>query len=104
MRRALRIRPLATADIDHAAAYLLTENPPAAVAFLDALESAFALLSEQPGMGSPRYAHLIPAEILRMWPLAGFPYLIFYLERDAALDIVRVLHTARDLPTLLTES
>ena len=97
----MRIRPLATADIDHAAAYLFEENPAAATAFVDALENALTLLSEQPGIGSTRYAHLLPGATLRMWPLSGFPYLIFYLERADILEVIRVLHGVRDLPALL---
>ena len=97
----MHIRPRATADIDHAAAYLFEENPVAAAAFLDALEGAFALLTEQPGIGSTRYAHLLPGTTLRMWPLSGFPYLIFYLERADILEVIRVLHGVRDLPAQL---
>lgn len=97
----MSIRPLATADIDHAAAYLFEENSVAAVAFLDALEAAFTLLSEQPGIGSTRYAHLLPGATLRMWSLNGFPHLIFYLDRADTLEVIRVLHGARDLPAKL---
>jgi plasmid stabilization system protein ParE len=34
----------------------------------------------------------------------AFPYLIFYLERDAYVDVWRVLHTRRDMPRLLPHS
>lgn len=78
MKRTLHVRPLATADIDHAAAFLYDENPAAASAFLEAIEAAFDLLKEQPGVGSPRYAHLLPGVNLRMWPLRHFPHLIFF--------------------------
>lgn len=101
MSRALHVRPLATADIDHAAAFLFDENPTAAVSFLDALEAAFGLLVERPGIGSPRYAQLLPGVTLRMWPVKGFPHLIFYLDRAGAIEVVRVLHGARDLPAIL---
>jgi len=99
--RVLRVRPLATADIDHAAAFLFDENPAAAVSFLDAVEAAFDLLVEPPGIGSPRYAHLLPGVNLRMWPVKGFPHLIFYLDRAGGIEVVRVLHGARDLPAIL---
>lgn len=103
MRRALRIRPLATADIDHAAAFLFAEHPTTAGAFLAAVEAAFGLLVEQPGSGSPRHAHLLPGVILRMWPVPGFPHLICYLERADAVEVLRLLHGARDLPAILRD-
>jgi toxin ParE1/3/4 len=99
----LQIRPLATADIDHAAAYLYQENPDMAAAFLDCLEQSFNSMLGQPGAGSPRYAHVMPGAFLRMWPVNRFPYLVFYLEFDGVLEVVRVLHQARDLPALLSE-
>jgi toxin ParE1/3/4 len=99
----VRVRPLAEADIDSASSYLWQENPQAAIRFLEELELAFARLAEQPGMGSPRYAHLLIEGNLRMWTLATFPYLVFYLERPDHLDVVRVLHEVRDLPRLLQE-
>ena len=38
-----------------------------------------------------------------MWPVAGSAHLIFYLERADHIDIVRVLHSARDIPALLRD-
>jgi toxin ParE1/3/4 len=102
-RRVLRVRPLATADIDHTAAFLFDENPVAAMSFLDAVETAFGLLVEQPGIGSPRYARLLPGVTLRMWPVQGFPHLIFYLDRAEAVEVLRVLHGARDIPAILLD-
>jgi toxin ParE1/3/4 len=99
----LRIRPLATADIDHAAAYLFEENPAAATSFLESLKVAFDGMRAQPGAGSPRYGHLLPGVTLRMWPLGRFPYLVFYLEHEGWLEVLRVLHQARDLPALLLD-
>jgi toxin ParE1/3/4 len=97
----VRIRPAADADIDHALAYLWEENPAAASNFLDAVERDFQKLSLNPGIGSPRYAHILPIKRLRMWPVSGFPHLVFYLERADHIDIIRVLHSARDIPSVL---
>jgi len=99
----VRVRPLADADIDTASAYLRRHDPEAASRLLAALERAFRELARHPGAGSPRYAHVLPAEGLRMWPVAGSAYLIFYLERPDHIDIVRVLHGARDIPVLLRD-
>lgn len=99
-----RVRPLGDADIDRALVYLRSQNPEAALRFLAALERAFRELSRNPGAGSPRYAQALPAEGLRMWPIRGFAYLISYFERVDHLDVVRVLHSARDIPAMLRDA
>lgn len=104
MKRRLLVRPRATADIDEAVNWLAPQSLPAATGFLDAVEQAFALLSERPEIGSPRYAHLLPDLAPRMWPLTGYPYLVFYLLRTDTAEVIRVLHGHRDLPPQLTES
>lgn len=98
-----RVRPLADTDIDRVLVDVRSQNPEAASRLLAALERAFRDLSEHPGAGSPRYAHVLPAEGLRMWPVTRFPYLIFYFERADHLDVVRVLHGARDIPAMLRD-
>ena len=94
-------RLLANRDVDDALAYLLKEGAErAALGFVDALEEAFAHLGRHPGSGSARYAHELDIPGLRTWPVQGYPYLIFYVERHAHVDVWRVLHTPRDVPPL----
>jgi toxin ParE1/3/4 len=41
---------------------------------------------------------------LRQWPVPGFEkYLIFYRPAEDGIDVVRVLHGARDLDAILDE-
>lgn len=41
---------------------------------------------------------------LRRWPIQGFEkHLIFYLVFENTIDIVRVLHSARDIEGILEE-
>lgn len=63
-----------------------------------AMESAIRHIDSHPQTGSTRYAALLNLPGLRVWPLKGFPYLIFHLEREAHTDIWRVLHAHRDIP------
>jgi toxin ParE1/3/4 len=35
--------------------------------------------------------------------LKRYPYLAFYVERDDHIDVWRVLHTQRDIPTRMQE-
>ena len=60
MSKPIRQRPAAGADVVAIADYLHAEAPRAALAFLDAVESAYALLSEHPASGSRRHAHILP--------------------------------------------
>ena len=97
-------RRLATQDLRDAAARYATEVDAAtARQFIDAVEQAFTLISRQPGIGSPRYAVELDWPGLRTLQVERFPYLIFYLEQPDHLEMLRVLHAHRDLPTSLQE-
>jgi len=59
-------------------------------------------LSRMPGMGSPRYAEVSLVRGVRMLAIKDFEnYLLFYLEREDSVDVIRVLHGARDIPEAL---
>lgn len=96
------LRCAASRDIDEALAfYFGREAYDAAHRWVDGLEAAFAHLSHYPETGSPRYAEELDLPGLRYWPLPGYPYLVFYVERDDHLDVWRVLHAERDIPKWL---
>lgn len=98
----VRVRPHADAEIETLADYIAGENVDAALRFLDATETTFDRLSEPLGIGSPRYAHLPVLEGLRVLAVSGFDnHLIFYVERPAYIDVLRVLHALRDIPVTL---
>ncbi len=40
---------------------------------------------------------------LRAWSLTRYPYLVFYVERPAHIDVWRVLHGQRDIPAWMQE-
>ena len=101
MQALLHIRPLADQDIDRGFAYLHQENATQALAFLDALETSFQQLLDNPEIGSPRYAAILPVDGLRFWRVGKFPWLIFYLVTESKIDVVRILHGAQDIPQLL---
>ena len=74
-----------------------------ALAFIDALEDAFRQISEHPVGGSPRDADELSLPGLRACVVKGFPYLVFYVERENDIDVWRVLHAACDIPAWLRE-
>ncbi|MCA9686188.1 MAG: type II toxin-antitoxin system RelE/ParE family toxin [Myxococcales bacterium] len=96
-------REVARRDIDATIDFYLAQGAAAAaLGFVDALEAAVATVGTQPSAGSPRHGHELGLPGLRTWPLAGYPYLLFYLERRDHVDLWRVLHSRRDIPASLS--
>ena len=91
-------------EIDEAVEHYLSEaDANTAQAFIDALEAAFGRIATHPEVGSPRYAHELDLPGLRCWPVQRFPHLIFYVEHADHVDVWRVLHGARDIPSWMAE-
>lgn len=92
-------RGQAVRDIDAATAfYLEDDGAAAALGFIDAVEQAFVHIGDQAASGSPRYAHELNLPGLRSWPLAKYPYLVFYVVQETHVDVWRVLNGRRDIP------
>ena len=95
-------RALANRDVEDAIDHYLEEDASlAALKFIDALEMAYVRIGRHPSAGSPRYAHELDLPGLRAWPLRRFPHLVFYMEREDHIDVLRVLHGKRDIPAWL---
>lgn len=91
-------------DVDEVVDYYLNEGAEqAAVGFIDALEQAYFHIGCHPQAGSPRYAHALDIPGLRCWQLTSYPHLVFYLEREDHIDVWRVLHGQRDIPSWLSD-
>lgn len=94
-------RPLADRDALDCALFIAEDNLDAAERFLGALETSYALLLDHPGIGQRRDFNDEKGRPLRAWPVPGFAsYLVFYFEVDDVVEVVRILHGARDLPAL----
>jgi toxin ParE1/3/4 len=95
-------RPLAEQDIVNQALHIYRDNPAAARRFLAAVDQALAMLLNLPGIGAPRHHGKI--EGLRMGRVRGFgKYLIFYREIADGIEVIRVLHSSRDIAAVLDE-
>ena len=88
----------ADVDVEQALDFYVVEAPHVALSFLDALEKAYSHIQRNPGTGSLRYAHALDIPGLRFWPCKRFPQLVFYVERDDHIALIRVLHGSRDIP------
>ena len=98
------LRERARRDIGKAVGHCMAEaGASLALEFIDALEEACRQIGERPASGSPRYAHELDIPGLRFRSVGKFPYLVFYVEREAEIDVWRVLHGARDIPAWLQE-
>ena len=91
-----RLFPRAIADIQSIAQTIAVENPPAAEAWIETIYTKCSLLGDNPQMG-PARDDIRPG--MRIIPAGN--YLIFYRLAGGDVDIVRVLHGARDLKKLL---
>lgn len=97
MTSALVLRPRARTDLDESAAYLAEDHPQAALRFLAAVEHTLHQLVSAPGLGKLREFDNARLSGLRSWRIQGFEkWLVFYRFQEEVLEVVRVLHGARD--------
>ena len=89
------IRPRAEIDLAEIWDFIAEDSPARADAFLDRLDQGFHDLAGNPHMGRAR-DELSPK--LRSFPFGR--YVIFYLALPDGIEIVRVLHGARDLDAI----
>jgi toxin ParE1/3/4 len=105
MPASIHIRQRAHADLLEIIDYLRTHSESAAVRFVLEAYSEFRFLAEHPGAGPIRRG--VPKRLrgLRFWPMKRFSnYLVFYLPLEDGVDIIRVLHGARNVGRIIRES
>jgi toxin ParE1/3/4 len=91
-------------DIESAVDYYHGEaGERVALQFVDSLEQVYQLISNHPASGSPRYAYELNLPGLRCSQFSHFPYLVFYIERTDHVDVWRILHAQRDIPTWMQQ-
>ena len=97
-------RERAERDINEAIDYYSSENAPEpALGFIDALEQAYHHIGGHPDTGSSRYAGELNLPGLRFWRLKKYPHLVFYVERSSHIDVWRMLHGMRDIPSWMQD-
>ncbi len=100
----LRILPVADADVDDLAAYIAEDSIEQALRFFDAVQATLGLILEAPkrwplyGFTNTRLRDLRKRSVL------DFPnHLVFYRVDVDMVEVVRVLHGARDLPAVFAD-
>jgi toxin ParE1/3/4 len=91
-----RLRPLAVRDLDDIVGVIADDNPAAALAWVDNILQRCRKLGESPGMGVERPD---VRKGLRLFPVGR--YLILYESTPDGVEVVRVLHGARQWQDLL---
>jgi len=100
----VRLRKVAEDDLRAAVRWYEAEaGIEVASRFVAEVQNGFGEIGRHPAMGSPRYAHELDLPGLRSWPLKQFPYLVFYRDDGDTVDVWRVLHAHRDIPTSFGE-
>ena len=91
----IRISPRASSDLIEIWSYIADDSVANADTFIDKLYQTIQTLANQPGSGRRR-EELAPG-------ILSFPYgryIIFYRASQNAIELVRVLHGARDIQTI----
>ena len=83
--------------------YIARDSVEAAERFLSAVETAVAQLAGMPRIGAPWKSPHLQLAGVRTWLVPRFPnHVIFYREREDGIEVLRVLHGARDIQSLLS--
>lgn len=101
-RKTVVHRRKAENDIDSAITYYLTEaGTEVAFEFVAQLENLIDLISKHPAIGSAYYANALQIDGLRHLPFKKFPYVVFYVEYERHIEVIRILHQKTDIPSWL---
>ena len=100
----LNIADKADADIEEISFYFAQRAPDVADRFYLAFKRTIRQLAESPNLGERcRFRHP-KTKGMRIWQVDGFSnYLIFYCLKEGMLQILRVIHGARDYETIFNE-
>lgn len=101
MSRPAVLSPRARREAAAAIAWIADSNPAAARKLRGAVVDAATLLGQRPAAG--RLDPALVGERYRIWSVVGFPYILIYDPDKAPPRIIRIVHTARDLPSVLTD-
>lgn len=91
-----RLSAAAQSDLDDCWSYIAQDNIQAAERFLDVIVEKLAMLATHPNLGRKC---MVESPGLRQFLLSS--HVIFYRLEPTHLEVVRILHGARDIETIL---
>src|SRR5262249_23324204 len=103
MKGVVRWRSKTQQDLINIFRYLASEaGLPTARKFLVQAEATFARLADMPHLGTRYEAENPLFGEIRFFPIRRFKnHLMFYLPTDQGIDVIRVLHGALDISSIL---
>ena len=91
-------RPKAVEDIETHAAYLAADNLDVALRFLDDARQTIEQIAEFPSSGAPFPSRNSDLAKMRTKLMSNFPnYVIFYIEHEDSVEVVRILRGGQDM-------
>jgi toxin ParE1/3/4 len=94
----LLVHDRAKSDLDDIADFIAAGSIDSALRFYQAARDAFSLLADFPGAGARQSVPDPTFADLRTWPITGFrKYLVCYLPLPDGVEVLRVIHGARDV-------
>lgn len=103
MSRRILKRPQAERDTEDCFVYIAEDNLDKGIGFLASVESCLTELAEFPHLGTQLKFSDARLQDIRMRRVRGYEnYLIFYRADEKSIDVIRVLHRARNIENLLT--
>jgi toxin ParE1/3/4 len=90
-----RLSAKAQEDLEENWLFIAQDDPDAADNFLDAIEARLIMLATHPDLGT-KCEELSPE--LKRFPIGSF--VIFFRKKKTHIEIVRILHGARDIEAL----
>src|SRR5258708_3671113 len=104
MRRILDIHAAAAQDLEECARYIRKGSPRFATRFVRSAKATCRTLLRFPKMGSSFDSTNPMLDGLLVFPVKGFAsYLLFYRPTQQGIELIRVLHGARDIPTIFAQ-
>jgi toxin ParE1/3/4 len=105
VKLAVRLRCAAESDVASHAKFLQERSFDAAIRFLDAFDAAVDLLARSPGIGGICSFQNRAFDRVRVISITGFKnHLIFYRILPGEIEVLRVLHGARDLESIFGQA
>lgn len=96
--RKVTLLPAAEDDVVEILSFIQRDSANAGSKFLTAVEDCFSDLSRSPELGFTREFQSSRLNGIRRWRIRGFEnYLVFYRVLSQHIEIVRIMHGARDI-------
>lgn len=97
-------RPQVERDIEEAFVFIGEDDFDTGLDFLHAVEQSLEMIGQNPFIGSEREFISPALQGVRMWRVKTYEkYLIFYRVHSDRVEVLRLIHSARDYTRVLDE-